>query len=365
MTEQELARALMQSGRINQEHVQYAVQQRTPTKGFAQVLVDLGWVSREEILEIDPHAFDPIQTAQTAPVNAVPPVSLAPPETPFATPSPTMPTQTPPPDGASTYGGTAATSRGTSTVAPTAQVRFAAIGEAWSLFSAQMGVWIPATLLYFIVTVVLSNVIGFVVGAVLGGRIDPTRIDPNNPFAALAGAIPAITVSFYLQWVLSTFFTGGLYRIALKQLRGEPTGIGDAFNIGDVFGSLLTASFVVAAAEMIGFMACILPMFVVGGLLMLTVPLIMDKRLVGMEAVGQSWNALKGSLFAASAFYFCAALIGGIGLFLCLIGVLFTWPIFILATAIVYRDFFPDSSDFRQPGTPPGSYPPPPIPTVP
>ena len=45
MTEQELARALYEAGLLTQEQVRQAAQQRTPGRGFAQVVVESGWVS--------------------------------------------------------------------------------------------------------------------------------------------------------------------------------------------------------------------------------------------------------------------------------------------------------------------------------
>ncbi|HEY0074556.1 MAG TPA: hypothetical protein VGB77_10670 [Abditibacteriaceae bacterium] len=57
MTDQELARALFEAGILTQEQVQAAAAQRTPTRNLAQVVVDNGWASREQIIQIAPQAL--------------------------------------------------------------------------------------------------------------------------------------------------------------------------------------------------------------------------------------------------------------------------------------------------------------------
>jgi type II secretory ATPase GspE/PulE/Tfp pilus assembly ATPase PilB-like protein len=58
MTEQQLARVLVQKGLLTPHQVQTAAAQRTPQNGFAQVVVELGWVTTMDILEVDPEAFE-------------------------------------------------------------------------------------------------------------------------------------------------------------------------------------------------------------------------------------------------------------------------------------------------------------------
>ena len=96
---------------------------------------------------------------------------------------------------------------------------------------------------------------------------------------------------------------------------------------------------------------------------MFTIPLIVDKRMGATEAMTLSWNTLKGEAVMATVFYFVIALVAGCGFALCGIGALFTAPLFPLAVALTYRNYF------MGPGNPvdapvTGSYPPPPIPSA-
>jgi hypothetical protein len=73
MTEQDLAQALMNAGLLTQAQVESAAARRTPQKNFAQVLVELGWVTPEQIAQFDPNALpyappsSPWQDSSTAP----------------------------------------------------------------------------------------------------------------------------------------------------------------------------------------------------------------------------------------------------------------------------------------------------------
>ncbi len=58
MTERNLALALMRAGRVTMEQVQSAAKMRTTEKNLSHVLVELGWVSRADILLFDPRAFE-------------------------------------------------------------------------------------------------------------------------------------------------------------------------------------------------------------------------------------------------------------------------------------------------------------------
>lgn len=72
MTEQQLARALLQAGLLSAAQIQAAVQQsRTSGVAFAQVLVQNGLVSSMDILQVDADAFTPPPAAPPPPPAAV------------------------------------------------------------------------------------------------------------------------------------------------------------------------------------------------------------------------------------------------------------------------------------------------------
>jgi len=149
---------------------------------------------------------------------------------------------------------------------------------------------------------------------------------------------------------------------------------------------LIGASILIGIGTQIGAMLCIIPGLILAGLWMLTLPLIVDKKMGVIEAMSASFNALKSDMLTATLFYLVLSLVAAIGALLCGVGALFTYPLFPLAIAIVYRDFFlggntggptlnmplpPQSAYGSQPGgyppppSTPGGYPPPPPPPPP
>ncbi|MBV9468118.1 MAG: type II/IV secretion system protein [Abitibacteriaceae bacterium] len=68
MTEQQLARSLVQAGLLTPQQVQAAVQRRSTGITFAQALVDMGLVGTMDILQFDPDAFSSAAASVGTPV---------------------------------------------------------------------------------------------------------------------------------------------------------------------------------------------------------------------------------------------------------------------------------------------------------
>ncbi len=243
------------------------------------------------------------------------------------------------------------------------KIRFEVIGEAWQLFTQQMGTWVMAVLLMFVVLMVPAAVMffsmfGMLMASLAGGR--------NGAPIFGVGMMLGFPVAIMLLMVLAFVLMGGLYRMAIKQVRGEPIQLSDVWSVTDVLVNLLGGGLLVAFATMVGAVLCYLPALIVGGLLMLTIPLIVDQKMSPIEAATRSWNALKSEWLMAGVLFFVLSFIGGLGAIAVYIGMLFTYPIFILGVALVYRDFIlgpggpppPGSGSPYPVGVTPGSYPP-------
>jgi hypothetical protein len=61
MTQQELAHILVKAGLITPGQVRAAAMQLGPGKVFADIVTDMGLVSRAAILQIHPAAFDSVE----------------------------------------------------------------------------------------------------------------------------------------------------------------------------------------------------------------------------------------------------------------------------------------------------------------
>jgi hypothetical protein len=215
-------------------------------------------------------------------------------------------------------------------------VRFDAIGDAWTLFRQEMGAWMVLTLLFFLV---LYGLLFAGLLAIGGVQVGFERAKLDESVAGVIGGILVIAFYVFMFFVMAVL-TGGLFRAACKQIRGQQIGAGDLFGATDVTGPLAGGIFLMGLAVVAGTLLCIIPGLLVAGRLMLVTPLIVDGRMRATEAIAQSWNALQGQTWMAAIFSFVVSLISGLGIYLCGVGILFTAPLYYLAIAVVYRDYF-------------------------
>ena len=214
---------------------------------------------------------------------------------------------------------------------PVPIVRFGALGDAWELVQARWGTWLLASAIVIICNSAISSVIVaiFKVQHVGGGGGFRMPLPP-------AGTLVQAVVS----GVVNGFFVGGMLRMACRQIRGQSVRVEDLFSVTDVLPELLLGSVLLTLATALGFMTCFVPGLIVSGVLMFTLPLIVDARLPATEAMRQSWRALKRQWLMASLAHWFFTLVSVAGALLCCVGIFFTAPLYSLAVAVLYRDFF-------------------------
>lgn len=228
---------------------------------------------------------------------------------------------------------------------PKPTIRFEIIGEAWKLVQEQMGTWVGAVLITFIVGFIVRTAVNMIIAPLLGMSAAATAPTPGSPpdpnvfLNMLPGLIGVGLISTAVSFVVNYFFMGGMFRMAIKQMRGEPIAIGDLFSATDVLPSLLVLGILSSIAYMAGFVCFILPGFVVVGLLSLGVPLVVDQQMKPVEAMSRSWNTLKGDWLMATLLVVCLGIVSGLGMLLCGVGYLFTAPILTIGIALIYRDY--------------------------
>lgn len=266
------------------------------------------------------------------------------------------------------------------------------LGQAWALFAARSSVWVVSFLVYLIFGLALWLLWAIPTGilttlqqtylAILNHTVPTVR--PQNPFVEFA---KTRTLTLALAGANAVFF-GGFYKMALRQARGEAISIGVLFS---GFPQALPLAMVAVAASaaialleglsiwllhlagLAGRMAVslsslvvLLPTFVVQGLLMFAPLLVVDRSANAAEAIAGSVRLLKSQWPMATLTYFVLALIGGLGALGCLVGMLVTYPLFLISVAAGYLAFtqppsapIPYSHAYGSPA-PPGVWPPPP-----
>lgn len=231
-----------------------------------------------------------------------------------------------------------------------AEVRFEVIGQAWDLFKAQMSVWLPVALIALAINFGISMVSN-VATQLIAGALQSARADD-----AVVAVVMVLTflVSMLVSLIVQSFVTAGMFRVACKQVRGEMIAVNDMFQATDVIPSVILASILVGLATLGGALFCIIPGLLIAGRLMFTMPLVADGRQTAVQAMKTSWRALEGQTWISMAFVLIVGIVSQVGACACLIGLLFTMPLYFLAIALLYRDFFPGKAKPVDPWLEPG-----------
>jgi uncharacterized membrane protein len=149
---------------------------------------------------------------------------------------------------------------------------------------------------------------------------------------------------FLISNIVSSVFVGGLIRMAHRQVRGGAPRLEDLFSVTDVWFDLILVALLSGAGFFLGFMFFAIPGFIVSGLWMLAIPLVVEGHLPATGALIQSFHALKSQWLIATLFHVVLIIAAVSGVALCGVGLLFTGPLYALAIAILYREFFPGSA---------------------
>ena len=216
------------------------------------------------------------------------------------------------------------------------------ISEGWKMFTEQWGTWVLLSLGALIVTALpmlafTAVIIVFVFANAAQSAAYNRSQPPDAFFFLLFLGIPLLML---VVLPLSAYFQGGVYKAAFKQLRGGRIEFRDLFSGGDVFLPLLGEIILIGILTFIGGMLCVIPGLIVGGLLMFSVPLTIERRLGVIDAMRTSFEMTKGHLVLFTLFALLLQLIVGAGSYVCYVGILATYPLQFTMTAVAYRDCF-------------------------
>jgi hypothetical protein len=234
--------------------------------------------------------------------------------------------------------------------APSGRVNFDWIGESFELYRVNIRVWIVAALLIFVPCLIRIIVNAFVyAGAVQHQPGDQVSFGSilfsfgSHPFSILQSQLPGglptglylfvlVTSNLYLAWLF-----GGSYSTAVKQVRGEVISIRDIFSGGPLIWKMVGFNVVYGFAFFLGFLFCLVPGFLLAGLLFPAYALIADGETVG-NALSRSIYAMKNDIWNAGAFVCVMGLLVFVSVIFVSLGLLVSMPMFYLGAALAYRD---------------------------
>jgi uncharacterized membrane protein len=242
---------------------------------------------------------------------------------------------------------------------PVIEVRFGDwISEGWNMFTQQWKGWVTLSASFFAVTIVplltFIAVMYVMMFATMSQQQHSRGAPPQMPVAMFLFFYIGLLGAIIVLLPLTVFLMGGAYRAAFKQLRGGRVEFRDLFSARDCYWRLLGATAIHFVLVMIGAVLCILPAFIVGGLMFFTIPLIVERNLGIADAIRASRELTQRRLWMFILFAFLVQLISSIGSYACYIGLLATWPLMFTITVVAYRDCFgvEGAQRFSQPPSP-------------
>jgi hypothetical protein len=256
-----------------------------------------------------------------------------------------------------------------------AEVRWEWIGHAWKLFTSDPGTWILMQLTIFVLFVLCIVPIFMIFG--ISSFFAARDFDDPSPASGIGDFTPLALLYFPVLFVVviagAAYLISGLYRTAIKQARGQSISVSDLFSGRDCFlpvlGYLILFSIITlgislifnlpgfivpeigALTSIVGWLAAL----VITGSMFFALPMIVDRRAGVVEAMRKSFELTRSNLIMYTIFAFIVSLLSGMGVLLCLIGVLITYHFSITVPAVAYRDVIglPGAQNYDQFAVPP------------
>jgi hypothetical protein len=215
-------------------------------------------------------------------------------------------------------------------------IHFEAIGDSWKIINADLGTWAMISLIGLILVVVIQLPASLIAQVIeYGGHLLPAPGETPN----FGGILLSVPISM-LGGALSFPIMGGLYSVALRRIRGEAPDISYIFDGFKLFVPFIGFAFLYYIAIMIGSMLCIVPGLYLYGALSLAPLLVIDKGMGPVEAARTSIKTLGSNAWMMLLFLIVSSILAGLGMIACCVGILITWPIVFIGTALHYHYYF-------------------------
>ena len=202
------------------------------------------------------------------------------------------------------------------------------IGEAWQLISGTKGIIFAGFVVFYLVMFVASFIIGLVFGI----------------FGALSdNMVLAIVVQFatsILATAVAYPFLAGVSMIGIRRAAGQPFSFNDIFSYFGRTVPLLITAILMMILIYIGFFLLILPGIYLSVAYMLAMQLVVERNLSPWQALEASRKALSQHWFKAFGLFLLLGLIVAVSIIPLGIGLVWSVPLFVVATGVLYRTIF-------------------------
>ncbi|GHA01766.1 hypothetical protein GCM10008090_08680 [Arenicella chitinivorans] len=143
-----------------------------------------------------------------------------------------------------------------------------------------------------------------------------------------------------LQMIVLTPVAAGLMMIGVKHAVGAPVNFNEIYQHFDKTMPLFLTMLLMYILIIIGFILLIIPGLYLSVGFALAMPLVIDKRMGPIEALTTSCKAITHKWFSFFGFWVLSLLVVIAGFLALFVGVIWAYPLVVLAIGIIYRDVF-------------------------
>jgi uncharacterized membrane protein len=194
------------------------------------------------------------------------------------------------------------------------------------------------------------------------------QIVSSDPAAFILAALIAVGLSIITLGICAPPLSAGLYSMALRKHDGYPVRAGDVTDGFRYFGATWGLTLIIMVPVMIVLALIFGIAFAVGGtdleksmpfiqmgvqlpasalsyligtIMLFAIPVVVDRDYGSIQALQESWAAVKPQFWSYLGIFIIFSLIGGAGALACYVGLLFTQPLCVACIVSLYRSRFP------------------------
>lgn len=204
-------------------------------------------------------------------------------------------------------------------------------GIIWGGFFAFFGVLIGAQLAIYLLTLVLG--VGAVGLAALGGG-------EGAAVAGISGLILITLLSSLIMLAVTYPFMAGFNMVGIRQAAGQPVRFAEIFSHFNRTLPLLGAGILMTIVTVIGFALFVLPGIYLSIALLLTIPLVVERKLSPWQAMMVSCKAISQHWFKVFFLFLAMNIILWISMLPLGIGLIWTLPMVMVMIGALYNTIF-------------------------
>jgi hypothetical protein len=201
--------------------------------------------------------------------------------------------------------------------------------EAWAKTTgAKAAVWAGSAVMYLVLLALVA------VGAVL------LPAQSTTPGATgLAATVGEMLFTLVIKAV-SAIFVAGLLFMGIRKVAGESISWKMVFRGGSVAGKIIVATILQTLLVGIGFLLLVLPGIYLAIGYAMTLPLIIDRHMSPWQAMEASRKAIHREWWKIAGIFVVMGLIFAVSMVPLGIGIIWSWPMFVILGGVVYRWLF-------------------------